>query len=77
GGSASWASIRNLVTYNLPGLTLLEMGDFDRPRLDVWGISDLDLFREAHELYRSRPLEQPFLAVIQTATNHKPYSIPE
>ena len=77
GGSASWASIRNLVTYNLPGLTLLEMGDFDRPRLDVWGISDLDLFREAHELFRSRPLEQPFLAVIQTATNHKPYSIPD
>ncbi len=77
GGSASWASIRNLITYNLPGLTLLEMGDFDRPRLDVWGISDLDLFREAHELFRARPLEQPFLAIIQTATNHKPYSIPE
>lgn len=77
GGSASWASIRNLITYNLPGLTLLEMDDFDRPRLDVWGISDLDLFREAHELFRSRPLESPFLAIIQTATNHKPYSIPE
>ena len=77
GGSASWANIRTLITYNLPGLTLLEMDDFDRPRLDVWGISDLDLFREAHELFRSRPVEQPFLAIIQTATNHKPYSIPE
>lgn len=77
GGSASWASIRNLITYNLPGLTLLEMGDFDRPRLDVWGISDLDLFREAHQLFRSRPEEHPFFAILQTATNHKPYSIPE
>ena len=77
GGSASWANIRSLITYNLKDMELIELGDFDRPRVDVWGISDLDLFREAHDLFSNRMNEKPFFAVIQTAGNHRPYSIPE
>ncbi len=77
GGSASWANIRSLITYNLKDMKIIELGDFDRPRVDVWGISDLDLFREAHDLFSVHDTEKPFFAVVQTAGNHKPYSIPE
>ena len=77
GGSASWANIRSLITYNLKDMELLELGDFDRPRVDVWGISDLDLFREAHDLLSNRDQNKPFFAIIQTAANHRPYTIPE
>lgn len=77
GGSASWANIRSLITYNLQDMALIELGNFDRPRVDVWGISDLDLFREAHDLLVNRNQQQPFFAVIQTAGNHLPYSIPD
>ena len=77
GGSASWANIRSLITYNLKDMDLIELEDFDRPRVDVWGISDLDLLREAHDLFSKRDSEKPFFAVVQTAANHRPYSIPE
>ena len=43
--------------------------------MDVWGISDLDLFREAtHEFSLQR---EPFIAVIQTSGSHRPYTIPK
>lgn len=77
GGSASWANIRSLITYNIKDIKLTELGDFDRPRLDVWGISDLDLFRESHEIFKNESIDKPFFAIIQTASNHKPYSIPD
>ncbi len=75
GGSASWGQIRGLLARNIDDLTIYEEGSYESPRVDVWGISDLDLFKEA-----CRELEvqqQPFFAVIQTAGNHKPYTIPE
>lgn len=42
---------------------------------DVWGLSDLDLFREAAAALTKSP--KPFVAVIQTAGFHRPYTIPE
>ncbi len=77
GGSASWANIRSVITYNIKDIKLTELGDFDRPRLDVWGISDLDLFRESHEIFKNESIDKPFFAIVQTASNHRPYSIPE
>ncbi len=77
GGSASWANIRSLLTYNLKDLKISELGNYERQRVDVWGISDLDLFREANGLFSNRDDEKPFFAVVQTAGNHKPYTIPD
>ncbi|MDD6088006.1 MAG: LTA synthase family protein [Desulfovibrionaceae bacterium] len=74
GGSASWANIRGLLQHNISNLHLLEEGSWNAPNIDVWGISDLDLFREAVDvLSRS---SAPFAAVIQTAAFHRPYTIP-
>lgn len=75
GGSASWGNIRGLLAHNVPGLHLYEEGSYTSPRVDVWGISDLHLLEEAGRVL-SRVRDRPFIAVIQTAGNHEPYSIP-
>ena len=77
GGSASWRNVRSLLKNNIPDMTITEQGDLDYPRLDVWGISDHDLFKAAHKKFESMNKTTPFFAVIQTATNHRPYSIPD
>lgn len=75
GGSTSWANIRGLLTNNIKGLKLYEEKDFSSPKIDVWGISDKNLFLEANK--RLKEETNPFFAIIQTADNHRPYSIPE
>jgi phosphoglycerol transferase MdoB-like AlkP superfamily enzyme len=75
GGSSSWANIRGLLTNNIDGLKLYEEDSFDSPRIDVWGISDKNLFLEADRILREQT--KPFFAVIQTADNHRPYTIPK
>ena len=75
GGSANWANIRSLFTNNIKNVKVIEEGDFNSPRIDVWGISDLDLFKEAHQVLNKA--NKPFFAFIQTAGFHRPYTIPK
>jgi phosphoglycerol transferase MdoB-like AlkP superfamily enzyme len=74
GGSASWANIRGLLTNNISDLHLYEEEDFKASRVDVWGISDKNLMLEANKILATQT--SPFFAVIQTADNHRPYTIP-
>ena len=73
GGSASWANLRGLLSHNIRGLRLHEQDSFRSPRVDVWGISDKNLFLEADAVLRE--VREPFFAIIQTAANHRPYTI--
>ncbi len=75
GGSASWGNIRALFSNNIPNIQIYEEGSYSAPAVDVWGISDLDLFREAHQIFKQQ--SRPFFAVIQTSGTHRPYTIPE
>lgn len=75
GGSASWANIRGLLTHNVQDLMLMEEGSWTAPNVDVWGISDLALFREAIPVFDVA--KKPFVAVIQTAGFHRPFTIPD
>jgi phosphoglycerol transferase MdoB-like AlkP superfamily enzyme len=75
GGSSSWANIRGLLTNNIKDLRLYEEDSYRSPRIDVWGISDKNLFLEANDVLRAQT--KPFFAVIQTADNHRPYTIPK
>ncbi len=75
GGSSSWANIRGLLTNNIDSLHLYEQQDYKSKPIDVWGISDKNLFLEANNVLKNQA--QPFFAVIQTADNHRPYTIPE
>ena len=74
GGSASWANIRGLLTNNIAGLQLYEEEDFKATRVDVWGVSDKNLLLESNKVLAKQTA--PFFAVIQTADNHRPYTIP-
>ena len=75
GGSTSWANIRGLLTNNIRDLHLYEQEDYSAPKVDVWGISDKNLFLEATKVLKQQ--QEPFFAVIQTADNHRPYTIPK
>ena len=75
GGSSSWANIRGLLTNNIEGLHLYEQENFDAPKIDVWGISDKNLLLLSSKILAKQ--NKPFFAVIQTADNHRPYTIPE
>jgi phosphoglycerol transferase MdoB-like AlkP superfamily enzyme len=75
GGSATWANIRGLLTNNIRNLNLYEEGSYKAATIDVWGISDKNLFLEANKVLKQQ--DKPFFAVIQTADNHRPYTIPE
>ncbi|HEY0677306.1 MAG TPA: sulfatase-like hydrolase/transferase, partial [Chitinophagaceae bacterium] len=74
GGSASWANIRGLLTNNISDLHLYEQDQFNAPVIDVWGISDKNLLLESNKILADQ--SKPFFAVIQTAGNHRPYTIP-
>lgn len=75
GGSATWANIRGVLTNNINGLHLYEEQDYKAAKIDVWGISDKNLFLEANKVLKER--QKPFFAIIQTADNHRPYTIPK
>lgn len=74
GGSPSWANIRGLLMNNITDLHLYDQESLDAPRLDVWGISDKNLFIESNKILAKE--SKPFFAIIQTADNHRPYTIP-
>ena len=75
GGSLSWANIRGFLTNDITGLHMYEQEDYKAETIDVWGISDKRLFLAANDVLKQQT--KPFVAVIQTADNHRPYTIPE
>lgn len=77
GGNTAWANIRAVLAQNISGLKLLEEDYWKAPSADVWGVSDYDMFQEANALFAAREPARPFLAVIQTSSFHKPYTIPK
>jgi phosphoglycerol transferase MdoB-like AlkP superfamily enzyme len=48
---------------------------YETSRGDVWGVSDLALFERANDILKRQ--DKPFFAFIQTAGNHRPYTIPD
>lgn len=77
GGAAGWANMSAFIQQSIPDIKLYEEQDWQSPIVDVWGISDFDLFNEVNGLLKNRPSDQPFFAYIQTAGNHRPFTIPE
>ena len=74
GGSANWSNIRGMLEHNIDGLRIFEEGSYSAPVVNVWGISDEDLFLAANSVLRKE--RKPFFAIIQTSGNHRPYDIP-
>ncbi|BAQ75658.1 sulfatase family protein [Pseudomonas sp. Os17] len=77
GGNAGWANINGLIRQSIDNVRLYDERHWQSPLVDVWGISDLDLFKESDRLLRAIPQDQPFFAYLQTSGNHRPFTIPK
>jgi phosphoglycerol transferase MdoB-like AlkP superfamily enzyme len=73
GGSAEFNNFEGLLK-NIKGLQMHTEKSFKASTLNVWGISDKDLFLEANNFFKTK--DKPFFAYIQTSDNHRPYTIP-
>lgn len=74
GGSSDFNNFEGLVK-NINGVKVYQEGSFKSAPLNVWGISDKNLFIESSQVLSEQ--KNPFFAIIQTADNHRPFSIPE
>lgn len=77
GGNAGWANINALIRQSIDGVQLYEERHWQSPQVDVWGISDLDFFKESSRILGALPKDQPFFAYLQTSGNHRPFTIPK
>ena len=77
GGDANWGNIRGMLKNNIRSLELIEGKSFSNRRADVWGVTDIDLFKEAHRTIKSLKKEERFFVFIQTAGYHRPYTVPK
>jgi hypothetical protein len=77
GGNSGWANMNALIRQSVDGVRLFEERDWKSPVVDVWGISDLDLFKETDKILQALPQDKPFFAYVQTAGNHRPFTIPK
>jgi phosphoglycerol transferase MdoB-like AlkP superfamily enzyme len=76
GGNSGWANMNALIRQSIDGVRLFDERDWKSPVVDVWGISDLDLFKETDQILQALPRDKPFFAYVQTAGNHRPFTIP-
>ena len=73
GGRSQFNNFQGLMK-NVDSIDIYEQGKYSSPEINVWGISDKDLFSEANNVLKQQ--QKPFFAVIQTAQNHRPFMIP-
>ena len=74
GGRSQFNNFSGLIN-NIKAVEIYEEGKYKSPKVNVWGISDMDLFMEANNVMAKQ--QKPFFSIIQTADNHRPYNIPE
>ncbi|HSV10515.1 MAG TPA: sulfatase-like hydrolase/transferase [Hanamia sp.] len=73
GGNSDFNNFDGLIK-NINAVKIYQEGSFKSKPLNVWGISDKNLFLEAENVFNEQ--KKPFFAIVQTADNHRPYNIP-
>ncbi len=73
GGSSDFNNFDGLIK-NIKGVKIFQEGSYKAKPLNVWGISDKNLFLAAEDVFSQQ--KKPFFAMVQTADNHRPYDIP-
>ena len=74
GGRSQFNNFAGLLK-NIRGVKIYEEGTYSAPKINVWGISDKNLFLEANAVMARQ--QKPFFSIIQTADNQRPHNIPE
>ena len=75
GGSTNFEETGGLLNNTIAGIKIYQEKDFKSKKINIWGISDKDLFLNANDIFKEQ--SKPFFAVIQTSSNHRPYVIPD
>lgn len=70
GGDPEFGNFEGLLG-NIDGLQMHTGKRPGIPEVNVWGISDKELFLEANRVFREK--KSPFFAYIQTSGNHRPF----
>ncbi len=52
GGNPTWANIQGVLSNNIEGLKMYSQDQFKAKKVDVWGISDKNLFLEANGILK-------------------------
>ena len=73
GGRSQFNNFNGLIK-NIKGVKIYEEGSYTSPKMNVWGISDKNLFLESNKVLAKQ--KKPFFAIIQTADNHRPFDLP-
>lgn len=73
GGRSQFNNFKGLMG-NVNDIDIYEKGKYQSPEINVWGISDRNLFKEANTVLGKE--NKPFFAIIQTAHNHRPFMLP-
>jgi len=56
---------------------IFDQFDFVNPKFQTsWGVSDDDLFDEAHKKFIEKSRDKPFFSLVFTTSNHPPYDYP-
>ncbi len=74
GGRSEFNNFKGLLK-NIKNVNIYEEGKYTSEKLNVWGISDKNLFLEANKVMAKQT--KPFFTIIQTADNHRPFNLPE
>ena len=74
GGRSEFNNFGGLIR-NINDVHIYEKGKYAASDLNVWGISDKNLFLEANKVMAQQT--KPFFTIIQTADNHRPFNLPE
>lgn len=74
GGDPGFNNFEGLI-QNIDDVKMNVEGHFQTKPVNVWGISDKDLFLEANKSFAKAT--KPFFAIVQTADNHRPFTIPK
>jgi phosphoglycerol transferase MdoB-like AlkP superfamily enzyme len=74
GGRSQFNNFTGLIN-NIKGIKIYQEGNYSSPKMNVWGISDKNLFLEANTVMAKQ--QKPFFSILQTADNHRPFNIPE
>jgi phosphoglycerol transferase MdoB-like AlkP superfamily enzyme len=72
GGDPEFSNFEGLLK-NIKDLKMHTKESLTSPKINVWGISDKDLFLEANDAFIKH--SKPFFAYIQTSGNHHPYDL--
>lgn len=73
GGNPEFNNFKGIIE-NIKDLKEYTELNIPLPKVNVWGVSDKDVFLYANEKFKNN--KNPFFAIVQTSSNHRPYMVP-